>query len=191
MTVHLARRFPDSEIYAFEPVPYNLNTLKRIIKHYRLRNVIIKETALGDFNGTVQMVVPTLGKAKQHGLSHVVDASITSFNEGETVSSPITRLDDIAELNRLEICIAAIKLDVENFEYRVLKGGEGLIAKHKPIIYCELWENENREQCLSLMQSLGYTVYILEKKKLVIFNPQSHATQNFFFIYKTREVKLS
>lgn len=185
MTVHLARRFPNSEIYAFEPVPYNLNTLKRIIKHYKLKNVIISETALGDFTGTVQMVVPTLGKAKQHGLSHVVDDSITTFNEGEMLDTPITRLDDIAAVNHENITISAIKLDVENFEYRVLKGAENLINRHKPVVYCELWENENRGQCFTFMKSLGYSVFILEKKKLVIFNPQLHTTQNFFFVHKT------
>ena len=53
-------------------------------------------------------------------------------------------------LNGKDKKIGAIKMDVENFEYFVLEGGKELIKKHKPIIYTELWENQNREKCFQL-----------------------------------------
>jgi hypothetical protein len=64
----------------------------------------------------------------------------------------------------------------------VLQGGEGIISKFKPLIYTELWENENRQNCFKLMNSLGYSIRVLQKDQLVDYKPEKHNTQNFFFI---------
>jgi hypothetical protein len=74
-----------------------------------------------------------------------------------------------------------MKIDVENYEYYVLKGAEMLVEKNKPVIYCELWENENRKKCFSFLNNLGYSAFILHKKELVPFNDQKHHKHNFFF----------
>ena len=61
-------------------------------------------------------------------------------------------------------------------------GGINLIKKNKPIIYCELWENENRKKCFELMESLEYKIYVLIKEKLELYDSSKHHKQNFFFI---------
>lgn len=183
MTVHLARRFPSSKIYSFEPVPVNIKTLKRIVKHYRLKNVCIMETALGNECGEIEMIMPSEKKVKLHGLSHVVHESITDYNEGERFKTPVITLDSIALLNGGEV-VKGIKLDVENFEFFVLEGGKALISRDYPIIYSELWEGENKSNCFKLLTSLRYEAKVLESGKLVAFEPQKHTTQNFFFISK-------
>ena len=83
-----------------------------------------------------------------------------------------------------DLPVSAIKMDVENFEYYVLEGAKETLEKHKPIVYCELWENENREKCFELMKGLDYDIKILHKKKLVDFDNIIHQTQCFFFIPK-------
>jgi hypothetical protein len=89
-------------------------------------------------------------------------------------------LDDIPELQNIPI--HAIKIDVENFEYQVFLGGQKLIGNNKPIIYCELWDNENRQNCFQFLQQLDYQTYVLQRNKLVLFNPMEYTTQNFFFL---------
>ncbi len=59
-------------------------------------------------------------------------------------------------------------MDVENFEYFVLEGGKELLKKHNPIIYTELWENENREKCFQLIKELDYEIKVLNDNNLVI-----------------------
>ena len=182
MSVHFARKLRNAIVFAFEPIPHNIRALKKVIAFYKLKNVQIFETALGDKNGEASMVMPVLNKVKMQGLSHVLHESINDFNEGEEFKTPIIMLDDISDINESEKKVQAIKMDVENFEYFVLKGGTNLIRKHKPLIYSELWDNDNRERCFELMSSLGYRIQYRDGKKLVDFDPAIHTSQNFFFI---------
>jgi len=117
MTVHFSWKLPDSKVYSFEPLKINLNVLNRVIAFFKLRNVKIFETALGNENGEVEMVMPVVNTVKMHGLSHVVHHSITEFQEGDMCKVKIKKLDDIEELRDGSISIKAIKLDVENFEF--------------------------------------------------------------------------
>lgn len=182
MTVWLSRKLKNASIIAFEPMPQNIRALKRIMRFYKLGNVQLFEKALGNEQGAIEMVMPVLNKVKKHGLSHVVHESIQELNEGSTVKVAMERLDDLAVLNQENISIKAIKLDVENFEYFVLQGGKTLIQKHRPLIYTELWQNENRDHCFRLINELGYSIKVLHGRKLVAFDKAKHKKQNFFFI---------
>lgn len=182
MTVWLSRKLKNASIIAFEPMPQNIRALKRIMRFYKLGNVQLFEKALGNEQGAIEMVMPVLNKVKKHGLSHVVHESIQELNEGSTVKVAMERLDDLAVLNQENISIKAIKLDVENFEYFVLQGGKTLIQKHRPLIYTELWQNENRDHCFRLINELGYSIKVLHGRKLVAYDKAKHKKQNFFFI---------
>ncbi len=182
MTYYLAKHHKKSKVYSFEPVPLNIGTLERIVKKYKLTNVEICRYALGDEQGEAEIVMPEVDHVKMQGLSHIVHKSISEFNEGSKFKVPIHRLDDLDFLKDTDKKITAIKLDVENFEYFVLKGGKELISKHRPLIYSELWDNENRIKCFELMQTLNYSIKILSDNKLIPFDANSHQTQNFFFV---------
>ena len=73
-------------------------------------------------------------------------------------------------------------MDVENYEFFVLDGARQLLQNHKPIIYIELWENENRYKCFDLVKELGYTIKVLVNNSLVNYDANVHTTQNFFFV---------
>lgn len=181
MTVHLARKYPDSKIIAFEPMPCNIRTFKRVMAHYKLNNVQLIEKALGNHEGEVNMILPTEKKVRMHGLSHVVHSSITEFNHGEVHRAPLTSLDALPELEGVPT-VGGIKIDVENYEYFVLDGGRNLIKKYRPLIYIELWDNENRQQCFDLMLGLGYIIKVLIQDQLVVYDKEKHQKQNFFFV---------
>ena len=182
MTVHLARHLKNSRVYAFEPIPANLKTLQRIVRYFHLPNVKVMDVALGDKITTMEMVMPVVKSVKMQGLSHVVHKSIHEFNEGDKFSVEVKTLDSIAELNKEDQKIEAIKMDVENFEYFVLLGGSQLIDRNRPLIYTELWENENRQKCFSFIRGKNYKIRVLENKHLVDFDEAKHTTQNFFFV---------
>ena len=178
MTVHLAEKLPNETIIAVEPMPDNRSILKKIIAKFNLKNVALHEVALGESAGTVKMILPTKSGAKMQGLSHVKHETITEWNEGEEFEVPMNTLD---QLCASEAAIQGIKMDVENFEYFVLKGGKTIIEKFHPIIYTELWDNENRQKCFHLLTSLGYTINVAQQGNLVPFNSEIHLTQNFIF----------
>ena len=182
MTAHLSRNLNNVTVYAFEPVPNNLKALQRIIRFFHLKNVRVMDFALGNEEGSVEMVLPVVDSVKMQGLSHVVHDSIEEFNEGKKFKVAVRKLDNLKELTENGEKVTAIKMDVENFEFFVLDGGKELIRKDKPLIYTELWENENRDNCLRLIGELGYKVKVIDGGKLVEFEQGKHTTQNFFFI---------
>jgi len=130
--------------------------------------------------GPIQMVLPVLNKNKMQGLSHVVEENNSDeWNKGDFFTVPLKKLDDMPEINAQTV--NAIKIDVEGFEYEVLQGAKKLLQKDKPVIYCEVWDNEKRSRCFNFMKELGYSIKVLSNDKLVdyINTPET----NFFFCY--------
>lgn len=178
MTVHLAQKLPNSTIHAFEPMPSNISVLKRIIRKFKLNKTKVHALALGDTAGTVKMILPEQGKTKMQGLSHVKHESISEWNEGQEFEVPIEMLDNVINGQAVQ----AIKIDVENFEYFALKGGMRILQNNKPLIYAELWDNENRTKCFRLLGDMGYVSHVVDKNGLVKFEADKHTNQNFIFI---------
>lgn len=181
MTVHIARKLPASQVYSFEPVPENLYTLRRLLKYFKLSNVKVFDVALGNFEGTAEIILPEHKHVKFQGLSHIEGVEGTEGDSGIKYKVPMHRLDGIPELRLLAKPLSGIKIDVENYEYNVLVGARELLVKYKPVVYAELWENQNRIDCINLLTGIGYAIFILENGGLVKFDPGKHQTQNFFF----------
>jgi FkbM family methyltransferase len=181
MTVYLARKLPDSKVFSFEPVPDNLTALRKLLKFYKLKNVKVFDFALGNYNGTAEIILPERNRVKFHGLSHIEGIEGTEGDVGKKYNVTMHRLDDIPELQSPAMPISGIKIDVENYEYKVLEGAKNILSRYKPVIYAELWENQNRSDCIRLLAVLGYSAFVLENGVLVLFNAGKHKTQNFFF----------
>ena len=178
MSYHLVNNFQEKEIHAIEPIPCNIEVLKKIKKHYKLDSLTIHPIALGNSSIQIEMILPKEGGAIQQGLSHVKHKEITEWNNGEEIKVEQKKIDDVF----FDYQVCGIKIDVENYEFYTLMGGINLIMKNKPIIYCELWDNENRKKCFEFIKSLEYEIYILVKEELILYDSTKHHKQNFFFI---------
>jgi FkbM family methyltransferase len=177
--VPLAKRVSGGKVFCFEPIPQNIKTLKRIKTHYHLSNIEIFETALGERNGELTMIMPIIYNVKFQGLSHVVEKE-SGIKKGDLFPTQVQRLDDIRALQMLPK-IDAVKIDVENFEYFVFKGATELLKQHHPVIFCELWDNEKRSVTMNfLTDNFGYHVKVYENNQLVDFTDQS--VSDFFFV---------
>lgn len=179
---HLAKRFPASKILSFEPLTLNINTLKRIKRRFKLLNIKEYQLAVGDKQGTLEMVMPVVNNVPMHGLSHVVNNDKNGNNQGFKYKVPVVKLDDFDDILTASEKVNAIKIDVENFEYFALKGAKNILEKFHPIIYCELWENDNRKKCIDLLNNIGYKAFILNKNNLVEFEKATIKKHNFFFL---------
>ncbi len=184
MSYYLAKEKPKAKIIAFEPIKINYDNLEKIVRKYKLKNIEIYKCALGIEDGEIDMVMPVINSVKLHGLSHIIHDSIKEYNEGDTFKVPIKKLDKVEILQELTAHITGIKIDIENFEYYALKGGQELIKKHKPIIYAELWDGKNRELTFNLLSKLDYSINIVDNGQLVTFNKQNK--QNFIFVPKQK-----
>lgn len=179
---HLAKKLPKSSIFSFEPLTLNMDTLKRIKKRFNLKNVNEFQVAVGDKPGSLEMVMPVINNVPMHGLSHVIHEDNTEFNNGLKYQVPVVCLDEFKPLQETGKRITALKIDVENFEYFALKGAEHLITKNQPVIYCELWENENRKKCFDFLNNLNYSAFILHENELVAVEKATVKKHNFFFL---------
>jgi len=180
MAVLMARRAPQGKVYAFEPVPENFRTLQRVVRSYRLTNVSLHPLALGDRPGKVRMAMPLLKGVRMQGLSHVEHESIEGYEaRADAYQVEQMPLDELDFLQNQPL--HAIKMDVENYEQFVLAGGQRLIRRQRPLIYCELWDNDNRRRCFELLQALDYDIQVLQEGQLVSFDPALHPQHNFFF----------
>lgn len=178
MTYHLSKNFPKSQIIAIEPIPENFKVLERIKSKQNLSNVELVQLAVGENEGKVTMILPNNKGVKMQGLSHVKHETIKEWNEGEEFEVEITTLDKLTADRKIQ----GIKMDVENFEFFALKGGTQLIQRDKPVIYTELWDNENRFNCFELLSDLNYDVFVVVNDALELYDPGKHNHQNFIFL---------
>lgn len=177
MTYYFATQFPKCKVHSIEPIPINFSILKKITNHYKLNNVTLYPIALGQNVGSLKMVLPYNGKTKMQGLSHVKHESITDWNDGEEFDVSVKTLDELFLNDKIQ----AIKIDIENFEYFAFLGGEQFLRQRKPLIYAELWDNDNRKNSFNLLQGIGYSIFVIENDQLVPFDENTHRTQNFIF----------
>jgi FkbM family methyltransferase len=177
-TTLLARKCPHATVLAFEPVPWNVTNIRRLVQLFQLANVSLHSCALGDNNGPVEFVVPIVCGARMHGLGHIR----TNGESGERLAVACHKLDDMALAN-----VTAIKLDVENSEYSVLCGASALLTRWQPLMYCEVWNNENGRRSLDLLHKLGYVPYIVESGRLVELGQWKSGVQNLILIPSNRE----
>lgn len=181
MSYHSVNRYPERITHAFEPMPVNLEVLRKIKARYNLDQLKIHDFALGEHSGEIEMVLPQENKVTLHGLAHVVDPKMEVFNEGDKFKVRLQTLDEWMSNERIDQ-ISGIKLDVENFEIEVLKGAVKTIQQFRPIITTELWDNQNRTDCLNFFEENNYACYGVVKEQLEVYDPSKHDTQNFILI---------
>lgn len=175
----ICKRYPHYKVWAFEPVHLNIETLQKLIRFFKLMNIEAVHVAVGEIAGEAYMITPIQKGVKKQGLSHIVESNLHGENSliGEIVK--VISLDDFA-VHFGNIGVAAIKIDVENYELFVLKGGVQLMRKYKPLVFAELWEDQRKEQCIQLMELLGYSTKVLHQGKLIDF--KGNTALNYFFI---------
>jgi FkbM family methyltransferase len=167
---------PDCTIISFEPVPANLRCCKKMIRLFGKGRIHVHEKALSDSSGHLRMVQPTEKGVKMHGLSRVIDIDSQG---NETFTVPATCLNNLPELQS-PVNWVGLKIDVENFEWHVLRGGVEVIRKFRPFIYCEIWDIPEKERTLQLIREMGYSPFVWEKNKLEPYKAQT--ALNFYFL---------
>lgn len=179
MTVLLARQVPQGHVTAYEPIEENFKALTKICAAYDLTNVTRNQLALGDEDGELTMVMPEQSNVRMQGLSHAVDPDGSNDVPGHHYTVPVRRLDDVEPSRPGKI--AAIKIDVENYELFVFRGGTELLREHRPLVFAELWNSDRSAQLVELFRGLDYTLKAFRNGALVTV-PDTRDSGDYFLV---------
>jgi len=188
-TVLAATVNPDCRIQSFEPSPSTFGILCENVNVNNLSNVQTNQLALGEKVGTLQFNIyadqalnsPNAGDEDQHPF----------FKEGPTqvIDVSCVKLDDFLTENHLPKP-DVVKLDVEGFEYSVLRGAENLLASDMPpILLCEvqpLWLKRFglvSSDLINYVEQFGYQTFGITLDGLVRKDAldQYQSTADFIF----------
>ncbi|MEJ2628905.1 MAG: FkbM family methyltransferase [bacterium] len=183
MTTLISQRVKKGKVFAFEPMPFNFTNIQRLTRWFKCTNVECFNMALGEKDETMEMITPTIGLTKMSGLSYVAEKNtrISYSDKVDTYQVQASRLENLKIFQKVHIDY--IKIDVENYEKFVFRGGLEFLRKNKPVILCEIWNAKSRKEDLSLLAGMGYTMKVLEDNTLVDFDAHKHPEHlNYFFI---------
>ncbi|MGZ3931205.1 MAG: FkbM family methyltransferase [Bacteroidia bacterium] len=162
---------PNGIVYAFEPDPFNYEQLKHNVFLNTLPNVKIFNVGLGVTKEQLKLAVNT---ANNRGGNRIRQDASENFNLVD-----IMPLDEFVSLHGLAT-VDLVKIDVEGFEYNVLKGAEQLLSTQRPVLFIELDDSNLKEQgasakeLIAWLNALGYTC--LNNEEGTLLSPADNFT---------------
>ena len=149
---YLAAAF--ERVYAWEPVELHRRCYWRNVLDVR-GNVELFDCALGEERGEV--VLET--SEESSGDTRVAGSSVRSGRQGAV---PMKTLDDF--IGSVEGHVDLVKVDCEGYEYLILRGGEEMIVRNKPVVVVEQKPGKGKfyglgdTSAVTYLKQLGATV---------------------------------
>lgn len=145
----MAKYFPHSKWYAFEPIKEAIHTLKKNLAVNNINNVFMHEVAVSDICGKSTLKMPD---KNNWGLSTLGSTPLRFSKTGEREVNCIT-LDAFVDTQQIKR-VHFIKIDTEGWELYILRGAQQLLMRDHPIILME-YNETNMKQCGVVKQDIN------------------------------------
>jgi hypothetical protein len=148
-------------VFSFEPQRIIFQQLCGNVFMNGVDNVFAYNLAIGEIDGETRISLPDYFS---NDFVNFGDVSIENNKSENSEQIEVRRLDSFKFDN-----VRLIKIDVQGYEFSVIKGAIETINKHRPIIFIEVEDHQLRkfgysENDLSdLIKSLGYTIDRFQK----------------------------
>jgi FkbM family methyltransferase len=145
-------------VYSFEPIAYLQKKFKQNIALNNCDNVKLFPLALSDKADTLTMTV------NEKQWNQGTFSLSREGNEGVPQQIAVKVADDIEEIKNIER-LDLVKIDVEGFEYHVLRGLKATLKKHRPRLIFEYDKNywlstgQHLTDCIAFLTELNYTIF--------------------------------
>jgi FkbM family methyltransferase len=125
---------PRGRVWAFEPSAYARSVMNPALRFNGGRNVTLISMGLSDRSGELTLHTPIKRRhSLGFGIAHLGASAGPAFDQRIT----LTTLDAFAAEHGFER-LDLIKADIEGWELRALKGGEGTLRRFAPALYLEV-----------------------------------------------------
>lgn len=155
----------DRKCFLLEPNQKCLEITNRLIHENSLSNVNIVNCVVGNESKNVEFHL-----SKNTYLSSLSKAHSENYNDYlKTIEMKMIRIDDF--LNDREILdqVSLVKIDVEGFEFDVLKGCENLFKNNNVTLIIEVLENAiDRTEIFNYLKLNGFEIYGILKSYTMI-----------------------
>lgn len=190
-SIHIAKKFPLSEIYSFEPVPNTFAILKENISINNIKNIKVVNMGLSNEVGEFTFYCdPNL----------TVNASLNNVSDNSNAIEVICKVDifdNFVKKNNITK-IDFIKCDIEGAELFALIGAKKSINNYKPKIFVEMlrkWALKfgyHPNDIIFFLKELGYKCFIINKGSLeeIIEVTDLTVETNFVFLHNEKHSKL-
>jgi FkbM family methyltransferase len=160
---------PAGKVYAFEPLNYLQEKFNRNMALNKAKNVTLFPFALSDQQNELDLIV----NKNQWNQGAFSLSNKETGTEKQRVTVKVA--DEMPEIQMLDK-VALIKIDVEGFEFQVLRGLKQTLQKHQPRIIFEYdsnyWKDTGQSiaDCYEFLLSLNYTIYQISMVGCEIIN---------------------
>lgn len=140
------------KVYAFEPLPDNIEEIKKNCALNKVSNLEIVPSAVGSYDGKIKFLLGLLNK----------QGSIVGIGRqsGQELEVDLITLRTFIEREKCKPDF--IKIDIEGAESDALVGMGNLIKSLKPVFFIELHTREQDKKVGGIFQELNYTLYRLK-----------------------------
>jgi FkbM family methyltransferase len=164
---------PIGHLHSFEPMDVNIRRLRRTLELNGLANVTIHQAAVSDAEGTANLASYGPGYESWASLTRgEVALDSGSLKPLEQLETPVVTLDAFCQREGIER-VAALKVDVEGAEGRVLSGAARLLSERRvDLLVMELSDNTlgsdgwTSGAVVRLLRDHGYDTWVVEQGEL-------------------------
>jgi len=154
---------PEGRVYAFEPLPANIERIKFNIALNNFDGIVFCITkAVTDKNS--KAIFNDFGRDDWGRLFNPAFFKDNASAERKALLVETISLDEFVFQEDYP-APNLIKIDVEGEEARVLMGASRLLREHKPIIICELHNFQSAQEAYGVLMRLGYDCKPWQKRK--------------------------
>jgi len=145
-SIYFAGECLSTKVYSFEPYPYTFNILKYNIEYNNFKEKIVgQNVALSDRLCYLGIKLPT---------------NICNIGRIEMVEGGEEVRCSTLDVSCLDPCIkddiAVIKIDVQSYEIKVLRGAVGVLEKYKPLLSIECTTLRELKQVETFLRPYNY-----------------------------------